>query len=52
MVDGEEVDELLVVLDVLLRDLDGRLKGEDVVLFARLALKERFEGRLALGQLL
>lgn len=52
MVDSEEVDELLVVLDILLRDLDGGLEREDVVLLARLALEERLEGRLALGQLL
>jgi len=34
VVDCEEVDELLVVLDILLRDLDGSLEREDVVLLA------------------
>jgi len=40
VVDGQESDELLEVLDLLVGDLDGSLQREDVALLLRLGLEE------------
>mmetsp|Transcript_2687 Transcript_2687/g.4524 ORF Transcript_2687/g.4524 Transcript_2687/m.4524 type:complete len:294 (-) Transcript_2687:834-1715(-) len=47
VVDGEELDQLLEVLDLLVGDLDGRLQIQDLALLLRLRLEERLHGGLA-----
>lgn len=51
VVDGQECDELLEVLDLLVGDLDGRLQRQDVALLLGLRLEQRLESRLACREL-
>lgn len=51
VIDGQECDELLEVLDLLVRDLDGCLQRQDVALLLRLRFEQRLEGGLACRQL-
>jgi len=51
VVDGQESDELLEVLDLLVSDLDGRLQRQDVALLLGLRLEQRLESGLTCGEL-
>ena len=51
VVDGQESDELLEVLDLLVCDLDGRLQRQDVALLLGLRLEQRLESGLTCGEL-
>lgn len=52
MVNGEEIDELLEVLDLLIGDLNRRLQSKYVALFLRLGFKQRFDCGLTSRKLL
>ena len=51
VVNSQEVNELLVVVDVLVGNLDGGLKVQDVIFLLGLGLEDALECSLALAEL-